>query len=192
MTAQKDDALAPLLAQMGQGDVRAARALTDQVTPMVYAHAFRVLGNGAAAEDVTQDALLRLWKIAPQWDGTKAKVTTWLYQVTANLCIDLLRKKTHAGGDALEAVTDDSPSVEAKLQTQKRHDALQAALMELPDRQRQAVVLRHIEGFSNPQIAEILDLSVDAVESLTARGKRALAKILAAQKEALGYEDEGV
>ena len=65
--------------------------------------------------------------------------------------------------------------------------ALDAALARLPERQRQAVVLRHIEGVSNPEIAEVLEISVEAVESLTARGKRALAAALAGQKEALGY-----
>ena len=68
--------------------------------------------------------------------------------------------------------------------------ALQEALMELPDRQRQAVVLRHIEGMSNPEIAQIMDIGVEAVESLTARGKRALAKILAGRKDELGYSDD--
>jgi RNA polymerase sigma-70 factor (ECF subfamily) len=65
---------------------------------------------------------------------------------------------------------------------------LDAALARLPFRQRQAVVLRHIEGLANPEIADALEISVEAVESLTARGKRALAQALAGQKEALGYD----
>jgi len=69
-----------------------------------------------------------------------------------------------------------------------RTAALDAALARLPERQRQAVVLRHIEGLANPEIAEVLEIGVEAVESLTARGKRALAKALAGQKEALGYD----
>ena len=70
-----------------------------------------------------------------------------------------------------------------------RMAALDAALASLPDRQREAVVLRHIEGMSNPEIAEILQIGVEAVESLTARGKRALAAILSGQRAALGYEE---
>jgi RNA polymerase sigma factor (sigma-70 family) len=69
--------------------------------------------------------------------------------------------------------------------------ALQAALALLPERQRQAVVLRHIEGLGNPQIAEVLDLGVEAVESLTARGKRALSALLAGRRAELGYDGEG-
>jgi RNA polymerase sigma-70 factor (ECF subfamily) len=68
-----------------------------------------------------------------------------------------------------------------------RMAALDAALATLPERQRQAVVLRHIEGMSNPEIAEVLEIGVEAVESLTARGKRALKAALDGQKEALGY-----
>jgi RNA polymerase sigma-70 factor (ECF subfamily) len=66
---------------------------------------------------------------------------------------------------------------------------LQAALDQLPDRQRQAVILRHIEGLTNPEIAQILDVGVEAVESLTARGKRALTALLSGRKEELGYDD---
>ena len=68
--------------------------------------------------------------------------------------------------------------------------ALEAALAALPDRQRQAVVLRHIEGLTNPEIAAVMDIGVEAVESLTARGKRALAAILAGRRADLGYDDD--
>ena len=76
------------------------------------------------------------------------------------------------------------------MQSQARGDALHAALAQLPERQRQAVVLRHIEGLSNPEIAEIMDIGPRAVESLTARGKQALSALLAGRKAELGYEDD--
>ena len=71
-----------------------------------------------------------------------------------------------------------------------RDRALADALADLPDRQREAVTLRHLEGLSNPEIAEIMDISTEAVESLTARGKRNLATALAARRNDLGYSDE--
>ena len=71
-----------------------------------------------------------------------------------------------------------------------RNMALDDALAELPDRQRQAVVLRHLEGLSNPEIASIMDIGIEAVESLTARGKRALAARLAQRKDELGYAND--
>jgi RNA polymerase sigma-70 factor (ECF subfamily) len=77
------------------------------------------------------------------------------------------------------------------MQAQARAEALQEALMQLPDRQRQAVVLRHIEGLSNPEIAQIMDIGPRAVESLTARGKRALEAMLLGRRAELGFEDDG-
>lgn len=184
-----DDAL---LAQYSQGDAAAARALTQRLTPRVFGHAYRVLGDRAEAEDVTQDALMRLWKIAPEWRMGEAKVSTWLYRVTANLCTDRLRSKRGVGLDEVDEPLDPSPSVTDTLQTRERMAALQAGLQTLPDRQRQAVILRHIEGLANPEIAEILEISIEAVESLTARGKRALAQALAPARETLGYEDDSI
>ena len=78
------------------------------------------------------------------------------------------------------------------MQTRERMDALQSALQKLPDRQRQAVIFRHIDGLANPEIAQILDISTEAVESLTARGKRALAEILAPARSKLGYDDDSI
>ncbi len=112
--------------------------------------------------------------------------------MTANLVTDGLRRRR--GGsvdlDAIPEPEDDRPGADQVMQDRARMDALNAALMTLPDRQRQAVVLRHIEGLTNPEIAEIMDLGVEAVESLTARGKRGLAKVLEWQKKNLGYQDD--
>jgi RNA polymerase sigma factor (sigma-70 family) len=162
------------------------------LTPRVFGHAVRVLGDRAEAEDVAQDAMMRLWKVAPDWRMGEAKVSTWLYRVTANLCTDRLRRKRGVGLDEVDEPLDPSPSVSDQLQTRERMNALQAGLQTLPERQRQAVILRHIEGLANPEIAEILEISTEAVESLTARGKRALAQALAPAREKLGYEDDSI
>ena len=179
-----------LLMRAGRGDAGAARSLTLRLAPRVMAHAHRLLGNHAEAEEVTQEALLRLWRMASGWRPGEAKVTTWLYRVVANLCIDRMRR---AGGVPLDRVaepSDPAPGAEGQLQQRARHDALQAALAELPPRQRQAVVLRHIEGLSNPEIAEVMETGVEAVESLTARGRRALSAALRPRREELGYADD--
>ena len=184
-----DDAL---LAQYSKGDAAAARALTARLTPRVFGHAVRVLGDRSEAEDVAQDAMMRLWKVAPDWRMGEAKVSTWLYRVTANLFTERLRRTRGVGLDEVDYPHDPSPSVTDQLQTRERMDALQAGLQTLPERQRQAVILRHIEGLANPEIAEILEISTEAVESLTARGKRALAQALAPAREKLGYEDDSI
>ena len=181
---------AELLARFSKGDRAAALALTSRLAPVVFAQAFRMLGDRAEAEDVTQESLLRLWKAAPGWDATRAKITTWLYRVTSNLCIDCLRKSNRNFGDEVPEVADETPGIDLKLQATARAQALQHALQTLPDRQRQAMILRHIEDLSNPEISDIMEISVEAVESLVSRGKRALASTLAPQKKALGLEDD--
>ncbi|HKL65011.1 MAG TPA: RNA polymerase sigma factor [Roseovarius sp.] len=181
-----------LLDAFARGDRAAARALTLRLTPRVLAHAARLLGNRAEAEDVAQEAMLRLWRQAPRWRAGEARVTTWLYRVVANLCIDRQRR-LRRGPVALDAVPeppDPAPAAPARMQDRARAEALQAALAGLPARQRQAVVLRHIEGCANPEIAAIMETTVEAVESLTTRGRRALFAALAARKEELGYVDE--
>ena len=181
---------AELLARFSKGDRAAALALTSRLAPVVFAQAFRMLGDRAEAEDVTQESLLRLWKAAPGWDATRAKITTWLYRVTSNLCIDRLRKSNRNSGDEVPEVADETPGIDRKLQATARAQALQHALQTLPDRQRQAMILRHIEDLSNPEISDIMEISVEAVESLVSRGKRALASTLVPQKKALGLEDD--
>ena len=184
---------AALLKDYAAGDARAARALAAHYTPLVFAHAVRLLNDRAEAEDVAQEAMLRLWRQAPRWDANgTATLRTWLYRVTANLCIDRLRKTRLDGLPPEIEVKDPSPGAEDGMQTKARHLALEDALMQLPDRQRQAVVLRHIEGLSNTEIAQIMDIGPRAVESLTARGKRALTAMLRGRRETLGYTDDTV
>ncbi|WP_205321435.1 RNA polymerase sigma factor [Tritonibacter mobilis] len=180
-----------LLVRFGNGDPSVAAELTRRLAPRVLSLATRVLGSRAEAEDVTQEAMIRLWKIAPEWRSGEARVTTWLYRVGMNLCIDHKRKARggHVDLDAISEPPDPAAGAAEALQEGARRDALQEALMTLPKRQRQAVVLRHIEELTNPEIAGIMDISVEAVESLTARGKRTLAKALAGRREELGYQD---
>lgn len=187
--APSDDALLILFAN---GDPTAARDLTGRLSPRAFAVALRMLGNRSEAEDVAQEAMLRLWRMSPDWRPGQAKVSTWLIRVVMNLCLDIKRRQ-RGGTKALDDIAepaDPGAGVVATLQQAARKDALQAALDQLPERQRQAVVLRHLEELSNPEIAAIMDINVEAVESLTARGKRALAAALAGRSEELGYEDE--
>lgn len=184
MSDISDEALLVLFAN---GDAEAARSLTLRLTPLAYAHAYRLIGQAAEAEDIAQEAMLRLWKIAPDWRQGEAKPSTWLYRVVANLCTDRLRRAGAISLDDAPEPQDAAPGPVEQLQAQVRADALQGALNDLPERQRQAVVLRHIEGLDNPEIAQIMEISVEAVESLTARGKRALVQMLKDRQDALGF-----
>ena len=185
-----DDALLVLYAN---GDRAAARMLTLRLAPRVLGYAARLLSDRAEAEDVAQEAMLRLWRVAPQWRQGEARVSTWLYRVVTNLCTDRLRARQRrgpqGGAEEMDMVSDGMPGVEARMMGADRMAALDEALAALPERQRMAVVLRHIEEMTNPEIAAVMEIGVEAVESLIARGKRALAARLAGRREELGYAD---
>lgn len=186
---QMDDTA--LLAAYAAGDRDAAGELARRLLPGALAQAVRMLADRAEAEDVAQDAMIRLWQQAPEWRAGEAQPSTWLYRVVSNLCIDRLRKRSrHVALDTVAEPLDDTASVADNMQTRSRMAALSDALADMPDRQAQAVALRHLEELSNPQIAQIMDISVRSVESLTARGKRALAGLLAHRRAELGYDDD--
>lgn len=180
-----------LLARYAKGDRAAATELSRRLLPALMRLGVRMLDDVSEAEDVVQETMLRLWRIAPDWQDGQAQVSTWVYRVAMNLCTDRLRKRRHLSGmsidDAPEPM-DEAPGAEVRLQDNARQQALQGALAALPDRQRQAVVLRHLEGMSNPEIAAIMDIGVEAVESLTARGRRSLKQALEGRRAELGFE----
>lgn len=187
--SQKKETDNVLLVAFANGDRQAAEQLTERLLPKIYAHAYHRLGNIADAEDVTQEAFLKLWKFAPKWKQDRAQVSTWLYRVVSNLCKDRYRRATLENlGNAQEPI-DGTQSAPDKIDEQYRQKALYDAMSMLQENQRHAVQLRHIDELTNPQIAEIMELSVEAVESLTARGKRKLIEILQTHKPELGYND---
>jgi RNA polymerase sigma factor (sigma-70 family) len=181
-----------LLVLYANGDAIGARLLTIRLVPRILGYAGRLLGDRAEAEDVAQEAMLRLWRMAPDWRQGEAQVSTWLYRVTTNLCTDRLRSRQRRKQTSLDDapdMEDGAPLAETVMIQADRISALTAALGTLPERQREAVILRHIEGLSNPEIATVMDLGLEAVESLIARGKRALVTKLSGQREDLGYEE---
>jgi RNA polymerase sigma-70 factor (ECF subfamily) len=178
-----------LLAAYAAGDPAAPRRMTERFAPLAYRLALRMLADAAEAEDVAQEAMIRLFKAAPGWRPGGAKVTSWLYRVSANLATDRSRRRRGVPLDEAAELADGAPSAEARLTERARAEALDRALALLPERQRLALVLRHIEGLANPEIAAIMEIGTEAVESLTARGKRALRAALAGERLALGFED---
>ncbi len=188
LDAERDVPDDELIRLHAAGDPSAARALTMRHAPRVLSLARRMLGDAAEAEDVAQEAMLRLWRIAPDWRPGEAGIATWLYRVATNLCLDRLRRR-RTDGEASHEIPDASPSAMERLARDDRAAALHAALADLPDRQSAAIVLRHLEERGNPEVAAILGVSVEAVESLLARGRRALAARLAPLREELELDD---
>jgi len=183
-----------LLVLYANGDAEAARTLTLRLAPRALGYSGRILGDRAEAEDVVQEAMLRLWRMAPDWRPGEAQVSTWLYRVVSNLCLDRKRAQKRRPAVTLDDAPDlaaGGPDAVTRMMQDQRMAALNDALATLPERQRQAVVLRHIEGLANPEIALVLDIGVEAVESLTARGKRTLTAALSGKRATLGYLGEG-
>ena len=143
--------------------------------PKMLTVARRMLGNQAEAEDAVQDAFLKVWTHAARWQPGRALFETWLYRVVLNKCYDRLRRKRpNAKLDEAVEVADPAPQADQLLQGSALAKEIEAALAELPERQRAAIVLCHYQECGNIEAAEILGISVEALESLLSRGRRTL------------------
>ena len=168
-----DDSDEALMARVARGDEPAYRLLTRRHLPAMLGLARRILGNAADAEDVAQEAMLRVWTHAPRWQPLAA-FRTWLTRVVVNLCLDRKRRRPWVGLDAAGEIADPAPGVTETAEQNERERLLAAAIAELPARQRTAIVLTYSEGMSNAQVADMLDTSVSAVETLLVRAKQNL------------------
>jgi len=181
MSALNDDELMQLA---GKGDREAFGRLVARHVDRCVAIAQRSLGGRLAeAEDVAQDAMMRLWRHAPRWEAGRAQVSTWLYRVVVNLCIDHARKHKRYGGEVPEDTVDDRPDAFDGLAAAGLSRSVRDAIGELPERQRTALTLCFYEGMSNAEAAEVMGLSVGAVEQLLVRARRSLRVSLADLRE---------
>jgi RNA polymerase sigma-70 factor (ECF subfamily) len=174
---------AELVARVGRGDRAAAQALMARHLPKMLTLARRMLRDRSEAEDAVQEAFLRLWTHAARWKPGQAKFETWLYRVTLNQCYDRLRRKPTLGLTAAAHVADPGRGPLAELENAGLAAEIEAALAELPERQRAAILLCHTQERGNIEAAEILGVSVEALESLLARGRRTLRIKLAHLKD---------
>ena len=162
-----------LLARVADGDPASVRALVARKLPRLLSLAGRMLGDASAAEDVAQEAFLRVWKQAPRWRPGAARFDTWLYRVALNLCYDRLRRRRELSYAEPPDRADEAPGPERGLEAADTGRRVSAALQALPDRQREAIVLCHYQELGNIEAAAIMGVSVEALESLLSRGRRA-------------------
>lgn len=173
-----------LLQGIGQGDAGAFRRFAERHLDRCVRFAARLLGDGSEAEDAVQEAFLRVWTGAAKFTP-RARPTTWLYRIVRNQCIDRVRARRAGDPDALERQSaGDRPSTLLARKQTAAHVA--HALAALPERQRAALALIHYEGLGNIEAADVLEVSVEALESLLSRGRRAMREALAAHVESEG------
>lgn len=165
------------------GDPAAVSALVDRYSSGVFALATRMLGDAAEAEDVTQETFLRAWKALPDWQP-RAKFSTWLHRVALNLCYDRLRKRREMTVDEMPERQDPGPTPPEQLEQAQRVRAIESAIADLPERQAAALTLCALQGHSQAEAAEIMEVSVEALESLLARARRTLRASLLEPSEA--------
>jgi len=183
--AAAEDPDTDLVAAIAGGDPRAARELVDKHLPRMVNLARRVLGNQADAEEVAQEVFLRVWKQAPKWKPGRAKFETWMHRVALNLCYDRLRKRREVTGGDIPEPIDGSAGPGEALHQKEVAARVNEAMQQLPERQRAAITLCHHQGHTNIEAAEIMDVSVDALESLLARGRRKLKELLRSEMNEL-------
>lgn len=167
-----------LVRRVGQGDPAATQTLVARKLPRILALAQRMLGDAVEAEDVAQETLLRAWKQAPRWTPGKARFDTWLHRVALNLCYDRLRRRREIPTETPPDRPDEGPAPDRGLLAAETGARVTAALKRLPDRQREAIVLCHYQEMTNIEAAALMDISVEALESLLSRGRRALRQAL--------------
>ncbi|MBL8548360.1 MAG: RNA polymerase sigma factor [Hyphomonadaceae bacterium] len=169
-----------LVRQAGAGDRGAATALVRKHLGRIKGVAQRMLGDPAEAEDVAQEVFLRAWREAPKWKPGQAKFETWMHRVALNLCYDRLRRRRETpDAEAGLMVADPAQGADEAWLARQRAARVSEAMRKLPERQRAAITLCHLQEMSNIDAAAALEVSVEALESLLSRGRRALKAALA-------------
>lgn len=182
MCAIEDDSDEALLDRLAAHDEVAFRKLIERHIDRAYGIALRLLGSSADAEDVVQDTMLKIWTHRGRWEHGRAKFSTWLYRVVTNRCVDLHRRPRTDNVDAVPEPADAKPDAFSSMQRDEVSSLLETAIQRLPEQQRVAVVLSYHEEMSNGDIAEVMNTTVSAVESLLKRGRQQLREILRQHK----------
>ena len=174
-----------LMARVAGGNQEAFEILGNRRQTSVLNLIYRFIGDRTQAKDLAQEVFLRVWQAAAGYKP-KAKFTTWLYRITANLCfnelksprrkkwLQFLRSDADHEVQIEEDFPDNSPSPEDLLLVKERSRQITDALQRLPENQRMALILKRYDDLSYQEIAQILGCSVSAVESLLVRAKRTL------------------
>lgn len=169
-----------LITAVAQGDARAFDLLVKRHLKRVYNIAYGMVYNPADAQDVAQDAMMRVWMYAPSWRAGESAVTTWLHRIAVNCCYDFLRKKSRQpqGSEMLPDIQDMRTDTESDYAEAEKKKRLRAMLRSLPERQRIAVTLCYLDEMSNAQAASVMGVHIKALEALLVRARKSLRPML--------------
>ncbi len=179
---------AELLHAIGRSDMAAFGVLLDRYLEHVQMLARRMLGDAGEAEDLAQEVFLKIWKNPDRWQPGRAQFKTWLSRVAANACIDNLRRKKPDELEGEDEPVDPAPGPYDETLNSQLAKRVEAALQNLPARQRLAITLCHYQGYSNKEGANIMQTSSEAIESLLSRARRSLKAMLADDMKALLHD----
>ena len=177
--ASKQPADEDLIIDIRRRDEAAFAQLLSRHLDAVHRYIYRLTGSHHDADELAQETFLRVWQKAGSYKASHGKVSTWLYRIAHNLCIDEFRRtssdaKATPDAAAIEALPDTTADQESLLAQNEQLLALQEALNALPLTQRSALLLCQVQGFSNLEAAKILNIGRRALESLLARARRNL------------------
>lgn len=190
--ANNDAALVARIAAREEAALREAIAMHAQRLNNI---AYRMLGQRQDAEDVVQEAMLRLWDHAPRLAEKGAekrrssgamKLGGWLKRVTVNLAIDRIRAARRISGEEVPERADQDPLADEQIEAEEANSAAKSLIAELPERQRAAIVLTYYEELPNAEAAGVMDMKLKAFESLLHRARGALRKAFEAQQADTG------
>ncbi|BCP52735.1 hypothetical protein K32_13520 [Kaistia sp. 32K] len=173
-----------LMQAVADGEDGAFARLIAAEAPKLTRFVASILSDLAEAEEVVQEALLRLWKQAATWEP-QARIGTFLHQVAYRIAIDRLRRRRpHVDIDGLDDILEDEgPSPERNLVRMDDGRVVQAALDKLSERQRTVIVLAHFQELGQAEAADIMGIGEHAYESLLARARRRLRSLLVRKDE---------
>jgi RNA polymerase sigma-70 factor (ECF subfamily) len=170
---KKDDH--ELLSLVQDGSRQAFGVLVERHTERFYRTAYRYVQNKEAAEDIVQDAFLKLWEDPARWQPErKAKFTTWFYRVVVNLCLDWQKRKRPVELDEEAPLADERETMDATMIRTQEQKMLEREIAALPERQQTALNLCFDEGLSNQEAADVMGLNLKALQSLIMRAKTTL------------------
>jgi len=171
-----------LMRLVARGDTSAFEKVIERHQALVAGTAARMLGSNSDVEDIAQQVFIRVWKSARRY-VPRAKFTTWLLKITRNLVFNELRRakrraqvslQPEPGAEEISLKDETNPAPDASLLEGELQQAIEEAIMQLPESQRMALVLRRYEQLGYEEIAEVLDLSVPAVKSVLFRARTEL------------------